>query len=205
MKASIYLRTAFGAAARPIAAGLAILIALLAGCGAELGSGQPGVDASRQGIDGDPPLDSPVDARPCTGGQASAVDASTGSCFVYFTGPLTYNEATTACTTFGAQLAVVKSAQTNAAVLAIVGATDAFLGADDRTVEATYRWRGDVNDPVTGGYTNWRTGEPNNGGTGGNEEDCMIIEGARGGTWDDRPCDATQVVTAGAYAYVCQF
>jgi hypothetical protein len=180
------------------------LIALLAGCGAELGGGQPGVDASRQGSDGEPPLDPPADARPCMGGQASAVDTSTGACFVYFTGPLTYNEATTACTTFGAQLAVVKSAQTNAAVLSIVGATDAFLGADDRTVEDTYRWRGDVNDPVSAGYTNWRTGEPNNGNDT-HEEDCMIIEGARGGTWDDRPCDPTQVATAGAYAYVCQF
>lgn len=185
------------------AAILIALGALLASCGAELGGGQPaGVDASPQGSDA-APLDASVDARPCTGGQARTVDASTGSCFVYFTGPLTYVDASAACTTFGAQLAVVKSAQTNAAVLSIIGTSDAFLGADDRTVEGTYRWRGDAADPVSAGYTNWRSGEPNNGGSGVYDEDCMIIED--GGTWDDRPCDATQVSGAGSYAYVCQF
>ena len=51
------------------------------------------------------------------------------------------------------------------------------------------------------------TGEPNDGNDGpdGVAEDCMIIEGDQGGTWDDRPCDPTQVATAGSYAYVCQY
>ena len=44
-------------------------------------------------------------------------------------------------------------------------------------------------------YTNWRAGEPNDGGTNG--EDCMIIEGDHAGLWDDRSC----VVS---YPYLCE-
>lgn len=184
-----------------------ILIAVLAGCGAELEKSQGGVDAARSdsGTLVDAPADAPVDARVCAGGDARVVDSSTGSCFVYFTGPLTYVEATAACTQFGARMAVIKSAPSNAAVTSLIGLTDAFVGADDRTLENTYRWLGSASDPVSGGYTNWRSGEPNNGGGGGVEEDCMIIEGDQGGTWDDRPCDGSQVMTAGRYAYVCQY
>jgi len=183
-----------------------ILIAMLAGCGAELGDGQPAVDARQAGSsDADAPtlVDAPIDARPCDGGDARVVDTSTGTCFTYFTGPATYVQAEAACSALGGTLAVIRSAQTNAAVLSLIGLTDAFVGADDRTVENTYRWLGDPSDPVMT-YTNWRTGEPNNA-NGTFEEDCMIIEGDQNGTWDDRPCDATQVTNAGSYAYVCQY
>jgi hypothetical protein len=186
-----------------------ILIALLAACGAELGVDEPGTDARRPDAGGSDALqvtvDAPIDARPCTGGDARAVDPATGSCFVYFTGPLTYVEAGAQCTAINAKLAVIKAAQTNATVTSLLGQTDAFVGADDRTVEGSFRWLGSATDPVNAGYTNWRTGEPNNGGGGGVEEDCMIIEGDQNGTWDDRPCDPTQAATAGRYAYVCQY
>lgn len=147
------------------------------------------------------PADMAIDARPCTGGQARGTDPSTGSCFVYFTAPLVYAQAEAACTAIAAKLAVIKSAQTNAFVLGLVGAADAFIGATDRTTEGTFLWLDNAADPLNGGFTNWRAGEPNNGGTNG--EDCAIIEGARMGTWDDRPCVVTG--TAGAYAYVCQY
>lgn len=199
---AIYLRAAFAALRGPAKLGLA----MLAGCGAELGDGQPAVDARRAGsADADaPPLaDAPIDARACAGGDARVIDTSTGTCFVYFTGPLTYVQAEAACTAFDSALAVIKSAQTNAAVRSLIGQTDAFVGADDRALEGTYRWLGVVTDPVAL-YTNWRTGEPNNGNNNF-EEDCMIIEGDQNGTWDDRPCDPSQVATAGSYAYVCQY
>ena len=35
-------------------------------------------------------------------------------------------------------------------------------------------------------------------------ENCMIIEGALGGTWDDRP-GAPPSIGACAYAFVCQY
>ncbi len=147
------------------------------------------------------PADMAIDARPCAGGQARGTDPSTGSCFVYFTAPLVYAQAEAACTAIAAKLAVIKSAQTNTFVLGLVGATDAFIGATDRTTEGTFLWLDNAADPLNGGFTNWRAGEPNNGGTNG--EDCAIIEGARMGTWDDRPCVVTG--TAGAYGYVCQY
>lgn len=148
-----------------------------------------------------PPVDMAVDARPCTGGQTSGTDPSTGTCIVYFTAPLPYAQAEMACAAITAKLVVIKSAATNTFVLGIVGAVDAFIGASDRTTEGTFLWLDNAADPLNGGFTNWRAGEPNNGGTNG--EDCAIIEGARMGSWDDRPCVITG--TAGAYPYVCQY
>ncbi len=147
------------------------------------------------------PIDMPIDARPCTGGQARGTDPSTGTCIVVFTAPLPYAAAETACAAISAKLVVIKSALTNTFVLGLVGAIDAFIGASDRTTEGTFLWLENAADPLNGGFTNWRLGEPNNGGVNG--EDCAILEGARMGTWDDRPCVITG--TAGAYAYVSQY
>jgi len=185
----------------------AIWFVLLLGCGAQLEENAPtdarAADARTQ-IDAPAAADASPDVRLCAGGDARATDPSTGSCFVYFSAPTSYPDAEAACAAFGAKLAVIKSAQTNAVVRSLVGQTDAFVGADDRDVEGTYRWLGDVNDPVSAGYTNWRSGEPNNGGSSSGNEDCMIIEGDEDGTWDDRPC-TLQASGSGVYAYVCQF
>jgi len=183
----------------------AVLLVLLVGCGAQLDENAP-VDARTDvstPIDGPatPPPDAPPDARLCAGGDAYATDPSTGSCFVYFAGPASYSEAEAACTAFGSKLAVIQSATTNAVVRSLIGQTDAFVGATDVAQENAFRWH--TGDLVSAGYTNWRSGEPNNG-NGNNEEDCMIIEGDEDGTWDDRPC-ARQSSGAGAYAYVCQY
>ncbi len=183
-------------------------VALLGACHAELAD--PRISQSSQfdaatgdaalPIDAAPP-DMAIDARACTGGQARGTDPSTGSCFVYFMAPLAYAQAEAACTAIAGKLAVIKSALTNTFVLGLVGATDAWIGATDRTTEGTFLWLDNAADPLNGGFTNWRAGEPNNGGVNG--EDCALIEGARMGTWDDRPCVVTG--TAGAYAYVCQY
>lgn len=185
---------------------LLLATALLGACHAELADPQltqsSMLDASvdSTAIDG-PPADMMIDARPCTGGQQRGVDPMTGTCIVYFSAPLPYAQAEMACSAIAAKLVVIKSAQTNTFVLGLVGAVDAFIGATDRTTEGTFLWLDNAADPLGGGFTNWRTGEPNDGGTNG--EDCAIIEGARMGTWDDRPCAVTG--TAGAYAYVCQY
>ena len=56
--------------------------------------------------------------------------------------------------------------------------------------------------PLT--FDNWRTGEPNNGNNNF-QEDCQIIEGDQGGTWDDRPCAPDpNAGPAGVYSYVCE-
>ena len=186
---------------------LLVAAVALAGCGAQLSEDGPSDggtgDGPRLQLDGglDASPDAPPDARPCTG----TPDPTTGTCLVFRAGPVTYAEATTACDAMAAKLVVIKSAQTNATVRSLLGQLDAFVGATDLAVEGTFRWLGNAADPVTG-YTNWRSGEPNNGGANSTiQEDCMIIEGDQDGTWDDRPCDASEVPTAGRYAYVCQY
>ncbi len=119
---------------------------------------------------------------------------------------MTYAAAETACTAFGSKLAVIKSAVTNATVRSLIGLTDAFVGGTDSAIEGSWTWLRNPLDPITVGvsYTNWRAGEPNNGGGSIDGEDCMIIEGDENGTWDDRPC-APPPLGAGSYAYVCQY
>ena len=185
-----------------------LVLALLGACHAELSDPQISQNSEFDAASADmnqpidaAPIDMAIDARPCMGGQANGTDPSTGSCFVFFTAPLPYAQAEAACTAIAAKLAVIKSAVTNTFVVTLVGAVDAFIGATDRTTEGTYLWLENAADPLNGGFTNWRAGEPNNGGTNG--EDCAIIEGALMGSWDDRSCVVTGA--AGAYAYVCQY
>ena len=147
-------------------------------------------------IDAPPP---PPDARACAGGDAHAVDPSTGSCLFIFRAPKTRADAAAACAANAAQLATVKSAATNAVVQSLAAGADAFLGATDAVTEGAYLWP----DGTGLVFQNFRAGEPNNGGNQF-QEDCLVIEGARGGSWDDRPC-APPPAGSGVYAYVCQF
>ncbi len=188
---------------------IAAAIILLAGCGATLD--ETPIDASSssdafRSLDATRSIDAAIDARLCAGGDARVTDPTTGSCFVYFIGPATYAMAETACTGLGSKLAVIKSAATNTTVLSLIGLTDAFVGGTDSAAEGSWIWLRNPLDPITVGvgYTNWRAGEPNNGSTNLDGEDCMIIEGDTNGTWDDRPC-APPPLGAGAYAYVCQY
>ncbi|MFN0252161.1 MAG: C-type lectin domain-containing protein [Kofleriaceae bacterium] len=186
---------------------IVLALAVTSGCYAQLAdpqiSQQSQLDAAN-GTDSAPidatPIDATIDARPCDGGQARGTDPSTGTCVVFFSAPLPYLQAETACNAIAAKLVVIKSAQTNTHVLGLVGnVVDAFIGASDRTTEGTFLWLDNAADPLSGGFTNWRAGEPNNGGVAG--EDCAIIEGELMGTWDDRPCAGI----GGAYPYVCQY
>lgn len=176
-----------------------IALALLAGCGAELEE-DAALDAPGGPADAavDAAVDAPIDARPCVGGQARTTDAD-GTCWVFYTSPATWADAQAACVAAGSQLAIIKTAQANQVVTSLIGAVDAFVGARDVAVEGTFVW----GDGTALTYTNWRTGEPNNG-NGTFEEDCLIVEGALGGSWDDRPC-APPPTGTGAYAYVCQY
>jgi hypothetical protein len=141
----------------------------------------------------------PADVRLCAGGDNHASDTATGACFLFFTGPKTRADAQADCVAHQSQLAIVRSAQQNAIVQSIIGASDAFLGATDAINEGAYLWP----DNTGFTFTNFRAGEPNNGG-GQFQEDCLVIEGSRGGSWDDRPC-APPPAGSGAYGYVCEF
>lgn len=171
----------------------------LAGCGsATIGDPPGGGPDGGEVIPPDAPsIDAAVDAAPCAGGDARVRDPDTGTCYVYVATPATWAEASLACQALGGTLAVPTSAE-EAGLVAALPTTpetlpDVWLGASDQADEGVWRW-------VTAEamvFTNWRLGEPNNGGDSGVPEHCMIVEADNGGTWDDRPCGVS-------YPYLCE-
>jgi hypothetical protein len=188
-------------------AAYAVLAVLVAACGAS-------VDVADDGDDGDdsPPLAdappqvtpdatlvAPPDAMPapCTNGQAQTTLA--GRCYEKFTGPATWANAQAACMALGGTLVKIESAAENQALVALIGQADHFIGGTDSATEMQWLWY----DGTPFVYTNWRSGEPNDA-NGNFPEDCAIIEGDQGGTWDDRPCLDLPGGQNGEYAYLCE-
>ena len=177
------------------------LVGLLAGCTASVDGNRKGeVDAATPdaaAIDAAPIV---IDARPCAGGDARMA-VGDGSCVVRFDAAKTYVDASAACVAFGARLAVVNSSERDAVARTLAGTADLFIGLTDQAVEATFVW----SDGSALGYKNFYPGEPNDG-NGNFPEDCIIVNGVRGGQWDDRPC-ATDPNTGvvGMYPYLCLF
>jgi lectin-like protein len=179
---------------------LAVASLALCACHARLSGGGNAPDG---GPTGDVrPSDSAVDAKPCTGGDARTSDGD-GNCFVWFLGPKTWVDAKAACEALpGTHLATIKNADQNQLIADMIVGYDTFLGGNDRATEGTWVW--DDGTPW-GGYTNWRSGVPDNGGNV-YQEDCLIMEGKKtpDNTWDDRPCDPSEVPTSGSFAYLCK-
>ena len=168
----------------------------LGGCAQILGlettsQGSP-VDAAVNDVSPDAPL--------CLGGDARSVDPVTGACYVFFAAPMTRDAARAACLGLGAttRLASIQSTSESALITSLVGTSEAFLGGSDELAEGAFVW--DDGTPVQ--LTRWNTGEPNNG-IGMFEEDCIVVLGALGGVWDDRPC-APPPLNTGAYPFVCE-
>lgn len=162
---------------------------LLGGCAQIFGidATKAAADASR---DTAPPL---PDAPDCAGGDLATFDPVIGHCYTYFMTPMARDAAKTACEMNGAHLARIASMYENNVVVGLVGATGvAYLGANDLSAEGTFVW----DDGTVLEYMNWNTGSPDSGG-GAVDEDCVVIDGAAGGAWDDRPC-------SGAFAFVCE-
>lgn len=185
-----------------------LALVLAAGCGVKLADdptahgiidahvgGQ--VDAPAELVDAAVP---PVDARPCTGGDAH-ITGPGGVCFVFVTGPTTWAMAKAACEAMPARLAILDTATKDSVAEAMLS-VDTFIGGTDAVTEGTFLWV----DGTPLGFTNWHTGEPNNGG-GAYQEDCIVVAGARiGKGWDDRPCaPEAGAMTAGKYAYLCEY
>jgi lectin-like protein len=141
---------------------------------------------------------SPIDARPCTGGDAH-MSSPTGACFFLFTAPATYANAQAGCAAAGGHLAILRNAQDDAIAQQLAGTRDAFFGLSDQVTEGAFLWT----DGAALIYADWYPGEPNDGG-GAYPEDCGVINGARGGAWDDRPCEPIPNVGGGLYAYLCE-
>jgi hypothetical protein len=190
----------FGARARLTAV---LLAATAAGCGASAGNGddQPAdPDAPPGTPDARPDATPTPDARPCIEGQMQGVDPATGTCITaHTTTRVPWDMGRAQCQAIGADLAIITSAADNAFLTSVLGMNEAFVGAHDRAVEGTFRWVDDT--AVT--YTNWRMGEPNDGG-GTYAEDCIVLQGQLAGVWDDRPCDSSELAPpAGTHFFLC--
>ena len=133
-------------------------------------------------------------AVPCEGGDDSVSDPSTGHCYLFFLNQdqRTWSGAQEGCAALEppAHLLTVGSEEETALVAPHLDLFDWWMGATDLEVEMTWQWL--TGEPLA--YVNWRTGEPNNYGTG---EDCGILEGDTGALWDDRDC-------ASVYRWVCE-
>ncbi len=182
------------------------LLLLLAACGARVEDNSTLADGAAPDPDVatllDSGIDTPPDARPCTGGDA-AMQATDGSCIVLFNAPLSFAAADAACIAFGARLAILNSAERDATAQTLAGATGTlFIGLTDQDAEGTFTWVDGT--PLV--FKNFGTGEPNNA-NGAFEEDCAMYSGARA-AWDDRPCSNAVLnrgATPGEYPYLCLF
>jgi len=118
--------------------------------------------------------------------------------------PLTQTQAVEACESLwpGGYLASIETECENDFVMTLLGETSGwtqtYLGATDLDVEGTWKWiktEGatfwEGGDPASGGaavagmYANFLDGEPNNGGSTG--QDCLVI-GESDGEWRDQLC-----------------
>jgi hypothetical protein len=181
-----------------------VFVLVLAACNAHLGTdvgpNVVGADGNSADSAAAPPIDAAgPDARACTGGDAHQSDGT--SCFLLFSTAKTWAQAKTACDALPGHLAKITSAAENTIVAQLSLNTDSFIGATDAVTEGTFLWEDGT--PLT--FTNYRTGEPNNGG-GQYQEDCLVLSGKKSvDGWDDRPCTTGIVLGAGAYPYICEY
>ena len=124
-------------------------------------------------------------------------DSYAGSDYLFCQGPADWAAGEATCVAFGGHLVTIDDAGEDgwAASTAIglgftAGGYVAWIGLQDGGTN-TFSWIGGT--PLS--YTNWRYGEPNNGGGGGQPEDCAAISEEL--TWNDLPCAETR-------AFICQ-
>lgn len=171
-----------------------ILLAFAAACG--------GDDSSNGMIDAGGSADAKyLDAPMCTGGAASMIDPTTGHCYILYVNLSTWATAKAKCEmTTGFHLVRIDSASEQSLVTTLVGLDIAWTGGTDMASEGAYKW--DDGTPIT--MFHWLANQPDNGG-GTAEEDCIGVDGARSGGWNDLPCaqeNGTSVPYT--YAYVCE-
>jgi len=135
----------------------------------------------------------------CTGGSGGGGGGSTSSCdpgytlvgskcLKLVTSSSNYLQAILGCVSMGSTLVSIQSQAEQDAVFALTGSTGGWIGFTDFLNEGTFAW---VDESVVS-YTNWRSGQPNNGN---NNQHCTQIR--PDGDWDDVICDKNQ-------QYVCQ-
>eukprot|EP00058_Branchiostoma_floridae_P028519 XP_002614010.1 hypothetical protein BRAFLDRAFT_67406 [Branchiostoma floridae] len=117
-----------------------------------------------------------------------------GVCYKYFAERKTYCDARQACVADGGLLAMPKDCATNTFIPELGGTNEPrWIGLTDANTEG--RWVfADGQILESSGYTNWKSGEPNDLSEGG--EDCAEV-GAYVLFWNDEPCSRSK-------AFICQ-
>jgi hypothetical protein len=165
------------------------------------GQGGGGCTPTSGGIEACEGLDNDCNGRvdensPCAAGCFAATYGGHG--YMFCGTKLVWDLARAQCEQSSMHLVRIDDALENAwlAATAYADATSAasfglFVGGSDQAVEGTWRWLdgaqfwagGGNGSPVGGLFTNWRSNEPNNQGTG---EDCLALRSD--GTWSDLRC-----------------
>jgi len=170
-----------------------LVLAFLVGCGGDDSMGTVDADTGGDGMR--------ADAPPCTGGAASMIDSATGHCYILYVNLKTWASAKAACEiTTGFHLARIETSTEQPLITTLIGLDIAWIGGSDTATEGTYVW--DNGTPIA--TFHWANGEPDNGG-GTAEEDCIGVDGARQGVWNDLPCmQESGTSVPYTYAYVCE-
>ena len=111
--------------------------------------------------------------------------------FQFVSQPRTWTEAQSECEAMGKQLAVVRSASNQEALVRLLGVTGvprAWIGGTDAYTDGRWHWV----DASLIDYTDWGSGQPADAGN----EDCILALRMDGYRWHDAGCDV-------ANAFVC--
>jgi hypothetical protein len=127
----------------------------------------------------------------CNGGDLQFVRNTNQHCYMRFDTAAAFADAQSACFARSAHLVTFSSMPENMEVVtALAPPGPLWMGLDDLAMDTVFRW---VTDERVS-FTNWSTGNPNNGGAALNEH-CGTF--TTDGTWDD-------VVCAGPLGHACE-
>src|SRR5262249_9128258 len=155
------------------------------------GSGGSSIDAPPGSM---PDAETPDTLPFCGGGGAHPAHPAGGGRFLFFSRPQSWCDAVTPPSRVGAHrhLPPLRARHEDLIAQTLNGQTLAWIGYDDRTVEGQFNW---ITSEVSG-YTDWGTGQPNNG-AGGTPQNCVVLDPGLQDKWNDKAC-------ADQYGYICE-